>query len=76
MAAILPCPVCGKTPKVKHRHTLYENMVQIICKPLFCQQHESALAYGDTSHEAYRDAIQIWNGRVKHYKEAHQDVGN
>ena len=76
MAAILPCPVCGKSPKVKHRDVPGEHMVQIICKPLFSKLHESALAYGGYAQEAYRDAIQIWNGRVKHYKEAHQDVGN
>lgn len=74
MAAILSCPVCGKIPKVKRRSNLYENMVQIVCKPLFCQPHESALAYGRYTEEAYRDAIQIWNGRVKHYEEAHKNA--
>jgi hypothetical protein len=76
MAEILECPVCGKLPKVKHRDRYGEHMVQIICKPLFSKFHESALAYGVYAPEAYLSAIQIWNGRVKHYKEAHQDVGN
>jgi hypothetical protein len=75
MAAILNCPVCGKTPRVKHRDRPGEHMVQVICKPLFGQLHESALAYSSYETEAYRDAIQIWNGRVKHYEEAHKNVG-
>ena len=76
MAAILECPVCGRLPKIKCHDRCGEHMVQIVCKPLFGQLHESALAYGSYREEAYRDAIQIWNGRVKHYKEMHKNVGN
>lgn len=74
MAAILSCPVCNKTPKVRHRDRAGEHMVQIICKPFFGQLHESALAYGSYSNEAYRDAIQIWNARVKNYKEVNRNA--
>lgn len=75
MAAILSCPVCGKTPKIKHYDRLGEHVVKISCRPLFGKIHEEALAYGNYSHIAYNDAINLWNARVKNYKEAHKDVG-
>lgn len=73
MAEILQCPVCGRLPKIKHRNHCGEHLVVIECRPLFGKFHEQALAYGSYSPEAYRDAIHIWNGRVKNYKETHKD---
>ena len=69
MAAILSCPVCGKTPKIKHRDSLYGHVVKISCGPFFGKLHEEALAYGAYSYIAYNDAINLWNARVKNYKE-------
>lgn len=74
MAAILSCPVCNRAPKIKHRDQIGEHVVTIICKPLFGKLHEEALAYSTCAHYAYIDAIELWNARVKNYKEAHKDV--
>ena len=74
MAFISPCPVCGRLPKVKHRDRLGQHLVLIECRPWVSKFHEQALAYGSYSSEAYKEAIHIWNGRVKHYQEARKDV--
>lgn len=70
MATIMNCPVCGKSPKLKHRNTdIIYHVVNITCKPLFGKLHEEAIAYGRSSDEAHRDAIYLWNARVKAYEE-------
>ena len=74
MDATLPCPVCGKQPKIKRYSFGDEHCVQIICKPLFRQQHESALAYSENGNDEYDEAIRIWNGRVKAYKERNNNA--
>ena len=74
MAEILQCPVCGRLPKIKHHNHSGENLVVIECRPLFGKFHEQALAYGMYRHDAYLDAIRIWNGRVKYYKKRYNNV--
>ena len=71
MAVILPCPVCGKSPKIKRYNFGDEHCVQIICKPLFRKQHESALSW---SSNAYENAVNLWDARVKNYKEVNRNV--
>ena len=74
MAEILQCPVCERLPKIKHLNNSGEHLVVIECRPLFGKFHEQAIVYGVYKHEAYLEAIRIWNGRVKHYKETHKNV--
>lgn len=75
MATILNCPICGKTPKIKHRNTdVVYHVVRITCRQLFGKLHEDAIAYGRTSDEAHRDAIYLWNARVKKYKEVNRNA--
>lgn len=76
MAGVLQCPVCGRLPKIKHKETWSGHCVHITCKSLFGKVHEQLLVYSSWADNAYNEAIDLWNGRVKHYKEAHQDVGN
>lgn len=75
MAVILECPVCGKSPKIKARDRFGEpTFVTVICKSLFGTVHEEALAYDSCATFAYRDAINLWNARVKTYKEVHNNA--
>ena len=74
MAIILECPVCGRAPKIKHKSKIGEHVVQIMCRPLFGKLHEQALAYGSYEMGAYSDAINLWNARVKAYKEVNRNA--
>ena len=74
MSVILPCPVCGRSPKIKHYSNVSEHIVRIVCKLLFKELHESALAYGMIESIAYEDAINLWNARVRRYQEANKIV--
>ena len=76
MSIVLECPVCGREPKMKHKDKHGEYIVYIACRPLFGKLHEQALAYGSYEMAAYKDAIHLWNARVRAYKERQRDVGN
>lgn len=60
-----PCPVCGKTPKVKC--TLIPGIrtyVKIQCKPFFRRKHLSVTCGTDTEERAYSIAAEVWNRRT------------
>ena len=69
MAEILKCPVCGRVPKIKHYNNCYVHVAMVRCKPLFSKTHEEAISYGHYGSDTCKDAIDLWNARVKAYKE-------
>ena len=69
MAAILQCPVCGRLPKIKCKDTTSGYCVHITCKSLFGKVHEQALVYNTFRDSTYKEAFDLWNTRVKYYKE-------
>lgn len=74
MAAIIPCPVCGRVPKIKHYDHSYASVVSVRCKPLFSKLHEEAIAYGQWPTSTYKEAIDLWNARVRNYKEVNNNA--
>ena len=74
MADVLQCPVCGRLPKIKCKEPWGAYLVHITCKSLFGKVHEQALVYGVWRNDAYREAIDLWNARVRNYKEVNNNA--
>ena len=67
---LLPCPVCGKIPKIKQNKDDWmgykTDKVVIQCKSLI-RNHLSVSAIGSTLYatRTIMEAVELWNERVK-----------
>ena len=62
---ILPCPICGKRPKVISEHFPTGAYVVIRCKRMFSKGHFSVSSAKASWDMAYKDAVEKWNALVK-----------
>lgn len=60
---IIPCPVCGKRPKISIRHYSDYSVVIFRCKPLFRKTHFEAGYYDISERWAFVKAMSYWNRR-------------
>lgn len=62
----LPCPICGKYPKVKTTNNTYNAICTISCRGLF-KKHFEVRGMSYLSSEAEDEAGYAWNSEVRNF---------